>query len=433
MNILLARLQDVPSFLASECQVRIQVMLDAAHTALIKINSATDRPKMQDDFWFAEDDWRSQYRPYKVKDGILHLPVKGVLLHDFGYQVGDYATGYTYIQKAWERGQADPNVKAIAEIIDSPGGEVAGNFDLVDKMFADKGKKPVRAFAAESAYSAAYSIASAADDITVSRTGGVGSIGVVMMHVDMSAALDKAGFKVTFIKFGKHKTDGNPYESLPAAVQARYQDRIDELGEVFVSTVARNRSMDAKAIRSTEALTYTATQAKSNGLADGIGSLDDSLAAFAADLSEGANRMTTTTQDKSAVDQAALDAARAAGVAEGKTQAVAEAAKAERARVQAIIGSEEAKTRPKAALSVAMNTDMTVEQAAVFLKDLQPEVAGEAPKLTGDKDGKSDFHRAMDSSKNPNVGADLQADGTEKVVDRVELAFGYAGKAKKTA
>ena len=70
---------------------------------------------------------------------------------------------------------------------------VAGNFDLVDRIFAARGVKPIRAYAAESAYSAAYSIASAADDITVSRTGGVGSIGVVTVHADYSQALDAGG------------------------------------------------------------------------------------------------------------------------------------------------------------------------------------------------------------------------------------------------
>jgi hypothetical protein len=46
-------------------------------------------------------------RPYIVQNGILLIPVKGVLLHDFPYQLFDYATGYEYIGKAFERGLGD--------------------------------------------------------------------------------------------------------------------------------------------------------------------------------------------------------------------------------------------------------------------------------------------------------------------------------------
>src|SRR5699024_6624417 len=114
------------------------------------------------DFWFQDDDWRSSLRPYVVRDGVLQIPVKGVLLHNFPYQFGSWATGYTYIQRAFERGLDDDQVKGIALVVDSPGGEVAGNFDLVDKMYERRDEKPVRAYAAEMALSAAYSIASVA-------------------------------------------------------------------------------------------------------------------------------------------------------------------------------------------------------------------------------------------------------------------------------
>ena len=39
-----------------------------------------------DDFWLDEDDWRAVLQPYTVVDGVLQIPVRGVLLHDFPYQ-----------------------------------------------------------------------------------------------------------------------------------------------------------------------------------------------------------------------------------------------------------------------------------------------------------------------------------------------------------
>ena len=137
-----------------------------------------------DDFWPEEGDYRSYFRPYKVKDGILHIPVQGVLLNNFTYAFGGWATGYEYIWAAAKRGAEDDNVKGIALVIDSGGGMVAGNFDLNDRLYSLRGGKPLRAYANEHAYSAAYSIASCADNITVARTGGVGSIGVVAVRME---------------------------------------------------------------------------------------------------------------------------------------------------------------------------------------------------------------------------------------------------------
>ena len=97
-----------------------------------------------EEFWPRSDDWRAAYRPYNVKNGVLQIPVMGVLLNRFPWQLGRWATGYTYIEKALQRGLADGNVRGIAFIHDSPGGEVAGCFELGDKIFQARGKKPMR-------------------------------------------------------------------------------------------------------------------------------------------------------------------------------------------------------------------------------------------------------------------------------------------------
>lgn len=351
-----------------------------------------DRAFNDDGFWPTDPtDWRAAYRPYVVDaNGILQIPVKGVLLHEFGYALGNWATGYIYIQRAFERGCADfaaGKIKGIALVENSPGGMVAGCFDACDKIYAAKQESgvPVRGFAHEMAYSAAYAIISLADHIAVSRTGGVGSIGVVTSHIDMSGMMDRVGIKRTWISApkGGHKVDGNPDGPLPDDVEVRIQARIDELYEVFVSTVARNRpALSDEAIRATEALCFTATQALSEKLADSIGPLEDALVAFAADLSSTEGDEEMSEQDKAA-QQAAIDAARAEGKTEGHAAGLKEGATAAVTRINAILGCEAAKDRPKAALSAALKTEMTAEQAAAFLADLPAEapaaVAPEKP------------------------------------------------------
>lgn len=373
LNALLATFNNEPALVNPSMQGQFEAFIVEAQATLGRIEASNDNVRMSDDFWPAADSWLAQYRPYIVKSGILLIPVKGVLVHGMGYALGGYATGYVYITKALERGLADPEVKGIAFIMDSPGGHVAGNFDLVDKIYDARGQKPIRAFASEGAYSAAYSIASAADSITVSRTGGVGSIGVVTSHLDISGAMEQAGYKLTFIHYGKHKVDGNPYEALPKAVKDKIQGRIDALGELFVSTVARNRAMDAQAVRDTEAATFSADEATSNGLADAIGSLDDAIAVFAADMSnQEEDDMITQEQLDAAVASAKAEGV-ATGKAEGKTEGQREGALAERTRISAILDSEEGKKRPAAAFAAALDTDMTAEKVIAFIAKLPEE------------------------------------------------------------
>lgn len=423
-SALLASLHLQQVLVRGESAALIEASLTKTESFMSRVETASDQPKMQEgsDFWFSSDDWRARYRPYNVVDGVLQIPVKGVLLHDFPWQYGAWATGYEYIWQAFKRGQADGNVRGVAFIEDTPGGMVAGCFDLVDRIYGTENRKPLRSFAMESAYSAGYAIASVADSITVSRTGGVGSIGVVTMHVDVSKALDKMGLKITFIHFGKHKVDGNSYEPLPADVEKRIQARIDELGEVFVASVARNRGMDAQAIRDTEALCFTATEAVSNGLADAIGSLDDAVAAFAADLSLTEEDEQMAGQNgESAVDQAAaINTARTEGHAAGVAEGNKAGATAERARINAIIGSDEGKKRPKAALSLALKSDMTAEAASAVLADLAEEKAETAQEGNG---GKSQFEQRMDAGKN----ADLGTAGEQTTVSRAKRANAAAG------
>lgn len=374
-NPWLARFSDVPSMIAPERLAEFEASLAAlaAHPELGTLMAA-DRADSSDEFWTELGRMSATFRPYVVKNGVLLVPVKGVLLHDFPYAFLSYATGYEYIGRAVARGVADDTVKGIALIVNSPGGEVAGNFDLVDKIFAGRGLKPITAICSESAYSAAYSIASAASTIVAPRTGGLGSIGVVTAHVDFSAALEDAGVKITLIYAGKHKVDGHPYAALPDDVRARIQARVDRLYGIFADTVARNRNLDAAAVRDTEALTYTANEAMALGLADKIGAPGDALAEFEADVTnpqEGDETMTTVTVASVKTDHAEVaNALIAEGNAMGKAEAKAEHDKAmtsERARVAKLDGYAAKYAGNEAALKIiseAKSNGTTAEATA---------------------------------------------------------------------
>jgi len=208
---------------------------------------------------------------YDIVMGVAIIHVSGTLVQKLG-TLRPYSgmTGYDGIRQNLLMAVSNPRVKAIVLDIDSPGGEVAGCFDLVDTIYRARGSKPIWAVVDEMAFSAGYAIASAADHITVPRTGGTGSIGVIAMHVDWSKALTDTGLKVTFITFGDRKADGAAELPLSPEALARFQMDMDTMGELFVSTVARNRSLDSAKVRATQASTYLGTTGVEMGLADAV-------------------------------------------------------------------------------------------------------------------------------------------------------------------
>jgi len=211
--------------------------------------------------------------PYPVVDGIAVIEIAGVLIHRGGW-IGQSSgqTSYEGIAAQIEAAASDPAVRGLALEIDSFGGEVAGAFDLADRIRAIRGAKPVWAFVAEHAFSAGYALASQADRILLPRTGALGSIGVVVLHADLSGQLDQDGVRVTLIHSGRHKVDGNPYEPLPAAVRDDIQREIDVLRFLFAETVAAGRAgrLSQEAALLTEAATFRGAHAVAAGLADEV-------------------------------------------------------------------------------------------------------------------------------------------------------------------
>ena len=240
---------------------------------------------MEDDDVVYSSPGRNGRAGYEVVAGVAIIEVYGTLVQKLGsLRPWSGMTGYDGIRQNFLMALSDPDVKAIMLDIDSPGGEVAGCFDLVDAIYRARGKKPIWSILNECAYSAAYAIASAADRITVPRTGGVGSIGVIWMHMDWSKALTGAGFKVTFITYGESKADGHPEIPLSPEALARFQGDIDTMGEMFVTTVARNRNISAKAVRDTQAATYLGAAGVSQALADHVLAPDAAFRALLAEI-----------------------------------------------------------------------------------------------------------------------------------------------------
>lgn len=193
--------------------------------------------------------------------------------------------GFRY---ALRRALADGDVGGIVLEIDSPGGLV----DLVPETAAEireaRGTKPIVAIANTMACSAAYYLASQADEVAVTPSGMMGSIGVVIRHADLSGRYEQMGVKTTLIYAGKHKVDGNPYEPLSDQAREGYQAEVDTIQEGFLAAVATGRGVDVATVRENfgEGAIFLAEDAVAAGLADKVATLDDVVAELGGQLEE---------------------------------------------------------------------------------------------------------------------------------------------------
>ena len=225
------------------------------------------------------------------------IPIHGTLVRrTSGIEAESGLASYTGIAAQLDAALASPEIAAILLDIDSPGGESGGVFDLADRIRAASEVKPIWAVANDMAFSAAYALASAAARVFVARTGGVGSIGVVAMHVDQSVKDAHDGVRYTAVFAGERKNDLNPHEPISNEAHAVLRAEVDRIYDLFVETVARHRGLDADAVRATEAGLFFGPDAVATGLADAVGSLDDALTQLTQSLSPLPTQVATASQ-----------------------------------------------------------------------------------------------------------------------------------------
>lgn len=202
-------------------------------------------------------------------NGMATIPVHGVLTKRAGLLDGVLGnTSYEQIYMQFASALDDDSVHTILFDMDSPGGETGGLFDLCDTIYNMRGVKPMYAVANDDCFSAAYAIASSCDKLYVSRTGGVGSIGVIAHHMDQSDYDAKQGVTYKTIYAGARKNDGNPHEAPTEASLQSLHSEVNRIYDMFVHLVARNRGLSTQAIRDTEAAVYFGEASIQQGLAD---------------------------------------------------------------------------------------------------------------------------------------------------------------------
>lgn len=355
--------------------------------------------------------YTEQDKPFVFNDGVAYIPVTGMLINRYSYSWG-YVTGYNFIRAQLNAAVNDPDVKLIVFDINSGGGMVAGCFELADDIYESRSQKPSIAVVDSYAYSAAYALASAASKVYVTPSGGVGSIGCVMMHMDISRFYEDMGVKVTFIYAGDHKVDGNVYEPLPDSVKAQYQESVDARRSEFAQLVARNRGIEYQAVMDTEAQTYESDVALQLGLVDAVTTPLKAVSVY-----YGQSRSDEDDNDVEKLEGNDMNTTTNASVAENKEaekDTQVDARKAERQRISEITGCDESKGKVKLANHLALNTDMSVEDA----KSVLAAAAEEAPQAQA-KAAENPLASAMEASGG---GAGVTAEGDAASTEEMSAA-----------
>ncbi|WP_417814573.1 S49 family peptidase [Thalassospira alkalitolerans] len=339
---------------------------------------------------------RSNDRSYQVVNGIAIIPISGSLVHKYGYiQPMSGMTGYDGIMHRLTQAVYDQEVKAIMLDMDTPGGMVAGCFDLADKIAQYRSIKPIWSLGYDMHCSAGQMIASACSRRLITQTGVAGSVGVIAAHTNVEKMLEQEGIEITLLTAGSHKADGNPYAALPKDVREKWQKELEANRQTFANKAAGYMGIDVNQVLNTEAQTYEGQDGVEIGFAnevvnglDAVQMMSEHFKKNSTTVDMGA-AMTVATNNSSAsasqpaeTDQTTHQPEQQATVDTGDTQPsppaqdaggiAASAANQERDRCMGILSLPGAQANQGLAMELAKNANISVDMAKTLLAAAGP-------------------------------------------------------------
>jgi signal peptide peptidase SppA len=220
-------------------------------------------------------------RCYPVVNGVAIIPIIGTLVHRPSWSYYRSALpNYLSIADMIEDAVTDGNIKAVLLEVDSHGGLAAGCLDLAESIRSMRGIKPLWASINQSACSAAYALTSSVERVHIAKSAKAGSIGVMAVHWDYSAALEKWGEKVTYFYAGEHKIDGAPFAPLTEQAKQAFMQSIEAEYTRLCEVTAAGRGVDVQKMMKTEAAVYRGHEAVDAGLADQVSTFEETLMAI---------------------------------------------------------------------------------------------------------------------------------------------------------
>ena len=214
-----------------------------------------------------------------VEDGIAVVSVTGPMTKRAGiYQVLFDASAYETIGAAIDEVAGNSDIKAVLLRMDSPGGTVDGIAELTDKILNLRQTKPVWVQGKGTIASAAYFIASQANQIFAGRMDTVGSIGVRSILYDYSRMFANIGIEAVTIDTGAFKSMGAMGTEITAEHRKFMQEFIDAHQKNFLAGITRGRTISQEQLAAAaDGRFWVAEEALSMGLIDGIGTFNQTI------------------------------------------------------------------------------------------------------------------------------------------------------------
>ena len=230
---------------------------------------------------------------HQAGQSIAVLPLWGTL-HQHGSMMSRYSGGTSTVQfaKVFREAINDPEIGTVVIHANGPGGTVFGCQECSDLIYNSRSTKKIITAVDPRAASATYWIASSASEMYVTPSGEVGSIGVYMMHRDVSKAEEMEGVKTSLIAIPSGKVLGNPYEPLPDEFRAKIMEENKVYYSAFVEGVARNRGKTVGTVKETfgGGGMVLAEKAAALGMVDGVKTFDQVID----DIKKGAGVSTSS-------------------------------------------------------------------------------------------------------------------------------------------
>jgi protease-4 len=214
-----------------------------------------------------------------TQSGIAVLQLTGTLMKHVGSL--EAGTSTVLFRRQLRAAMNNPAIAGIMVLIDSPGGSVAGTYELAADIAAAAKKKPTHAFIQDLGASAAYWAASQTTVISCNVMAIVGSIGTFMPIFDFSGWAAKEGIRVEIIKEGEFKGAGTPGTKITDEQIAEWQRMVTSLNTQFVVGpfgVATGRGISAdEAKKLNDGRVHVGAAAKSMKLVDHVESFEKAL------------------------------------------------------------------------------------------------------------------------------------------------------------
>ena len=170
----------------------------------------------------------------------------------------------------------DESIKAVVLRINSPGGGVGPSQEIYREVRKTVKEKNVIASMGAVAASGGYYIASGTSGIIANPGTVTGSIGVIMGYTNFQEIFNKIGLKPVVVKSGQFKDMGSPGREMTKEEEKILTDFVNKIHMQFVKDVSEGRSMDMEKVKLlADGRIYTGEEAKTIGLVDRLGNLED--------------------------------------------------------------------------------------------------------------------------------------------------------------